>query len=186
RSGPATREASSPGPRATRRTTTTRSTPRGTVRPRSSRARTAAAAATRAATRAPSLRPRAPAERAWTQRPAAAAMRCRPPTRRAVAAPARRRLRAARRVRWAGCSACCCSAYGDGSRPPRPQLGLGPAERLEVVLAQRGVAGGEELVELRRRHRGAAEHRVRLPAMVNLVPEQVQQQAIAALHLIVI
>ena len=59
-----------------------------------------------------------------------------------------------------------------------PDCRLGPAEFVELGGAQRRLGDREELVELRRRCSGAAEHRVRLAAMMDLMLEQVQQKAI--------
>ena len=79
------------------------------------------------------------------------------------------------------------TAYRSSSRWPRqqvclrstdpaalllPNTRLGPAELGEFGRAQRRLCDREELVELWRCHRRAAEHCVRLAAMVDLVLEQ--------------
>src|SRR5262249_44243703 len=68
----------------------------------------------------------------------------------------------------------------DEVAPDRP---LVEAQRGKLRGAQRRLAGGEELVELRRGHPGAGQHGVRLAAMVHLVLEQVQQDAVRAVDL---
>src|SRR5207245_2932793 len=59
-------------------------------------------------------------------------------------------------------------------------------ERLELAPAERQLFAKEELVELRRRHRGARQHRVDLAAVVDLVLEQMHQHIAGALDLHVI
>jgi len=64
-----------------------------------------------------------------------------------------------------------------------PNCRLCPSELVELGGAQRRLCDREEFVELRRRYGGAAEHRMRLAAMVDLVLKQVQQEAIGPLRL---
>src|SRR5690349_19096158 len=58
-----------------------------------------------------------------------------------------------------------------------PNSRLRPSQLVEFNGAQRCLCDREELVELRRWHRRAAEHRVCLASMMDLVLEQVQQEA---------
>ena len=60
---------------------------------------------------------------------------------------------------------------------------LGPSKLGELGGAQWRLGDREELVELRRWYGSAAEHRVRLAAMMDLVLEQVQQKAVGPLRL---
>src|SRR5271154_1007418 len=60
-----------------------------------------------------------------------------------------------------------------------PNTLLCPTKLSEFVGPKRRLFDGEELVELRRRHGCARQHRMGLPAMVDLMLEQVHQQAIA-------
>ena len=65
-------------------------------------------------------------------------------------------------------------------RAPRragPDVGLAQAERSELLGPQRRLFGQEELVELRRLHGRAGEHRMGLTAVVDLVLEQVGEHA---------
>src|SRR5215469_12400063 len=64
-----------------------------------------------------------------------------------------------------------------------PNSRLSPSKFVEFIRTQRCLCGGEEFVELRRWHGGAGEHRVRLTAMMNLMLEQVQQEAVGTLRL---
>ena len=58
-----------------------------------------------------------------------------------------------------------------------PDQGLGPPELDKIRRPQPRLAGTEKLVQLRRLDRGAAEHGMHLPAMMDLVFEQMRQQA---------
>src|SRR5882757_7928527 len=60
---------------------------------------------------------------------------------------------------------------------------LGPAEFGKLACAQGRLACGKEFIELRRRDIGRAQHSVRLPAMMSLVLEQMQQQPVHPLVL---
>jgi hypothetical protein len=64
-----------------------------------------------------------------------------------------------------------------------PNCRLGPTELVKFSRAQRRLCDREELVELRRRHRSAAQHCVCLATVMDLVLEQVQQKAIRTLRL---
>src|SRR6516165_12038761 len=64
-----------------------------------------------------------------------------------------------------------------------PNSRLRPSKFVEFNRTQRCLCGGEEFVELRRWHGGAGEHRVRLTTMMDLVLEQVQQEAVRTLRL---
>ena len=58
-----------------------------------------------------------------------------------------------------------------------PNCPLGPAKLAKLDGAQRCFCDREELVELRWRRRGTAEHCVRLATMTDLVLEKMQQAA---------
>lgn len=60
------------------------------------------------------------------------------------------------------------------------------AELAELCLTQRELRGHEELIELRRLHARAGEHRVRLPAVMDLVDKEVQQHTSHAIDLHII
>src|SRR5205823_1271148 len=62
------------------------------------------------------------------------------------------------------------------SRERKPQL-------LELVLSKRQLRAQEELVELRWRDLRAGEHGVRLPAMMDLMLEEVKEHVTRRLHL---
>jgi hypothetical protein len=64
-----------------------------------------------------------------------------------------------------------------------PNCRLGPSKLVELGGAQRCLCDREELVELRRRYGSAAEHCVRVAAMMHLVLEKVQQKAVGPLRL---
>src|SRR5579872_808512 len=64
-----------------------------------------------------------------------------------------------------------------------PDRRLGPAQFRELGGAQRRFANREKFVELRRLDTGAAQHGVSLAAVMNVVLEQMHQQAVAALLL---
>src|SRR5581483_3630665 len=64
-----------------------------------------------------------------------------------------------------------------------PDRRLGPAQLRELGGAQRRFTDREKFVELRRLDTGAAQHGVSLAAMMNVVLEQMHQQAVAALLL---
>src|ERR1700744_1354124 len=68
------------------------------------------------------------------------------------------------------------TAVGSGSRST-PDLRFGQAHFGEVAGTQGGVDIAEEFVELGRLDRGASKHRMRLSAMMDLVLEQVAEQA---------
>src|SRR2546423_6748783 len=67
------------------------------------------------------------------------------------------------------------------SLPPDPSLG--PSKLFELSCAQRGFGGREELVELRRPDPRIAEHGMRLATVMDLVLEEVQQEAVSPLAL---
>src|SRR5688572_14885791 len=64
-----------------------------------------------------------------------------------------------------------------------PDFVLRPPQFRELRCAQRSFTCGEELVELRGRDVGAAQHRVRLTAMMNLMLKEMQQQPVHSLAL---
>ena len=64
-----------------------------------------------------------------------------------------------------------------------PNSRLSPSKFVEFNRTQRRLCGGEEFVELRRWYGGGGEHRVRLTTMMDLVLEQVQQEAVGTLRL---
>jgi hypothetical protein len=64
-----------------------------------------------------------------------------------------------------------------------PYLCLCPSKLSEFGRAQRRLRSREEFVKLWRWHRGAAEHRMRLAAMMDLVLEQMQQETIGTFQL---
>ena len=64
-----------------------------------------------------------------------------------------------------------------------PNCRLSPSKFVEFNRTQRCLCNGEEFVELGRRHGRAAEHRVRLTTMMDLVLKQVQQEAVRTLRL---
>jgi hypothetical protein len=64
-----------------------------------------------------------------------------------------------------------------------PNSRLSPSKFVEFIRTQRRFRNRKELVELRRWHGGAGEHRVRLTTMMDLVLEQVQQEAVRTLRL---
>lgn len=64
-----------------------------------------------------------------------------------------------------------------------PDRFLRPAECGELRGPQRRFVGREELVEPWRRHRGVAQHAVRLATVVDLVLKQMQQQPVHSLAL---
>ena len=55
-----------------------------------------------------------------------------------------------------------------------PDKFFGPTQLGEILSSQTGLADTEKLVQLRRFHRSAAEHRVDLATVVDLVFEQVR------------
>jgi len=59
-----------------------------------------------------------------------------------------------------------------------PDAGFGKAQNAEIFHTARRIVGAIELVELRWWHGRAGQHRVGLPAVVDLVLEQVRQQAV--------
>ena len=61
-----------------------------------------------------------------------------------------------------------------------PDVGFIEPQRLQVGGAQRRVGREQELVELRRRDRRAGEHRMGLAAMMDLVHEEMRQDAVGA------
>src|SRR6266404_2081640 len=79
------------------------------------------------------------------------------------------------------------SRRGSQRRPDQSRSGLNsagpdrilrPPQLCKLRCAQRRLALGEELVELRRGDFGRAQHRVRLTPMMNLMLKQVKQQPI--------
>ena len=58
-----------------------------------------------------------------------------------------------------------------------------PAEFGEVFSPQPGLSRAEKLVQLRRLHRGSAEHCVHLPTMMNLMFKQMRKHAQSAVML---
>src|SRR5207237_9866039 len=65
-----------------------------------------------------------------------------------------------------------------------PDRRLGPAELAEFIRAQRPLGDREELVQLRQRHRSAAQHCVCLATVMDLVLEQVAEKATRTLRLV--
>src|SRR5439155_1267041 len=86
-----------------------------------------------------------------------------------------------RKTRASSANGRVCRPQARGSLPPDRLLG--PAELCKFGVAQRRLAEAEEFVELRRRHAGAAQHRMDLATMMDVVLEQVQQQPVGALLL---
>src|SRR6266704_4039284 len=70
-----------------------------------------------------------------------------------------------------------------GRNSAGPDRVLCPPQLFKLRGAQRRLAFGEELVELRRADFGRAQHRVRLTPMMNLMLKQVKQQPIDPLAL---
>jgi hypothetical protein len=64
-----------------------------------------------------------------------------------------------------------------------PNFSFGPSELCKLGRAERGFADGKELVELWRWKPRTCEHRVRLTAVMDLVLEEMQQQAVGAFGL---
>src|ERR1700751_1810575 len=64
-----------------------------------------------------------------------------------------------------------------------PDRLLAPAEIVELSGPERRLAGGKELVELRRRDARCREHGMGLAAMVDIMLEEMHQEAIAPLRL---
>ena len=71
-----------------------------------------------------------------------------------------------------------CGAASEQSAECRNQDRGLEAKVLELVLSERCVPFEKELVELRRLDSGAGEHGVRLPAVVDLVDEQVREHRV--------
>jgi hypothetical protein len=67
-----------------------------------------------------------------------------------------------------------------------PYFSFSPSQLRKLAGPQQGLADGEELVKLRWWNAGTREHRMRLAAVMDLMLEEMQQQAVGAFGLYVI